>query len=121
MLSLDISPTEKSILVKKNEKRFYHSSNDGNQNFNFDRNSMEQFRTAITYSIEKITSETIFIKTESQRDQYWYDEDRTFYWKILPETVKIGEYETQKANYFLEVENGLLGLLRSSFYRLLLL
>ena len=37
------------------------------RNFNFDRNSMEQFRTAITYSIEKITLPKPFlIKTESQ-------------------------------------------------------
>ena len=52
---LDIS-TEKSIFYgeKENEKRFYHSSSDGNQRIsNFDRNSMEQFRTAITYSIRK--------------------------------------------------------------------
>ena len=31
------------------------------------------------------------------RDQYSYDEDRPMEWKILPETAKIGEYKTQKA------------------------
>ena len=38
------------------------------RNFNFDRNSMEQFRTAITYSIEKnhATKKPFLIKTESQ-------------------------------------------------------
>ena len=96
---LDIS-TEKSIFY--GEKRMKRDSTIRQametRNFNFDRNSMEQFRTAITYSIEKNhATKTISYKDRIARDQYWYDEDRTFNWKILPETVKIGEYETQKA------------------------
>ena len=51
---LDIS-TEKSIFY--GEKRMKRDSTIRQametRNFNFDRNSMEQFRTAITYSIEK--------------------------------------------------------------------
>ena len=96
---LDIS-TEKSIFY--GEKRMKRDSTIRQametRNFNFDRNSMEQFRTAINYSIEKnYSTKTITYKDRIARDQYWYDEDRTFTWKILPETVKIGEYETQKA------------------------
>ncbi len=96
---LDISK-EKSIFY--GEKRMKRDSTIckamETRNFNFDRNSMEQFRTTITYSIEKNhASKTITYKDRIARDQYSYDEDRTFTWKILPETIKIGEYETQKA------------------------
>lgn len=31
------------------------------------------------------------------RDQYSYEEDRVIQWKILPEIMKIGDYQTQKA------------------------
>lgn len=68
------------------------------RNFSFDRSQMEQFRTQIGYQVEKdLTAQKITFKNRIARDQYSYDEDRTFSWKILPETTKIGEYKVQKA------------------------
>jgi GLPGLI family protein len=40
-------------------------------------------------------------------------------WKILPETVKIGEYEAQKAETTFE-ENGTLGLLKIFHFKMVL-
>lgn len=96
---LDIS-AEKSLFY--GEKRMKRDSTMRRafetRNFNFDRNSMEQFRTSINYLIEKNAStKTITYKDRIARDQYSYDEERPITWKILSETVKIGEYETQKA------------------------
>ncbi len=66
--------------------------------FNFDRTQMESLRSNIDFIIEKDfkTGAKIF-KSRIARDQYSYDEDRTMEWKILPETAKIGDYKTQKA------------------------
>lgn len=96
---LDISP-EKSLFY--GEKRMKRDSTIRRametRNFSFDRNSMEQFRTSINYLVEKNSAnKTITYKDRIARDQYFYDEERTLTWKILPETVKIGEYQTQKA------------------------
>lgn len=96
---LDIS-AEKSLFY--GEKRMQRDSiirrAMETRNFNFDRNQMEQYRTSINYLIEKNPSTKIITyKDRIARDQYSYDEERTLTWKILPETVKIGEYETQKA------------------------
>lgn len=96
---LDIS-SEKSIFY--GEKRMKRDSTlrraFETRTFNFDRNAMEQFRTSINYLIEKNpTTKTITYKDRIGRDQYSYDEEREISWKILPETAKIGEYETQKA------------------------
>lgn len=65
---------------------------------NFDRNAMQNLRSNIDFIVEKdlIKNVTTF-KSRLGRDQYFYDEDRKMDWKILPETIKIGEYETQKA------------------------
>lgn len=68
------------------------------KNFNFDRSQMEQYRTQINYQVEKnLTAQKTTFKGRIARDSYAYDEDRTFNWKILPETTKIGEYKVQKA------------------------
>lgn len=64
----------------------------------FDRNAMQNLRSSIDYIIEKDLAQNItYFKNRLGRDQYSYEEDRKMDWKILPETVKIGEYETQKA------------------------
>lgn len=68
------------------------------QNFNFDRTQMEQYRSSINYQVEKeYVSGKTFFKTRLGRDGYTYEEDRTLDWKVLPETMKIGEYKVQKA------------------------
>ncbi len=65
---------------------------------NFDRTAMEGLRSNINYSIEKdyATQKTVF-KDRIMRDQYTYTESQPMQWKILPETISIGEYKTQKA------------------------
>lgn len=66
--------------------------------FNFNRDQMQALRSNMDYTIEKDykTGKKIF-KTRISRDNYAYEEDRPMDWKILPETAKIGEYKTQKA------------------------
>lgn len=96
---LDIS-RDKSIFY--GEKRMQRDSlmqrSFQTKNFNFDRSQMEQYRTQLNYTVEKdLTAQKITYKNRIARDQYAYDEDRAFDWKILPETNKIGEYRVQKA------------------------
>lgn len=84
------------------EKRIQRDSlmqrNFQTRNFNFDRSQMEQYRTQINYQVEKdLSAQKITFKNRIARDLYSYDEDRSFNWKILPETTKIGEYKVQKA------------------------
>lgn len=65
---------------------------------NFDRNAMQNLRSALDYIVEKSFSKnTTVFKGRIGRDIYEYEEDRAMIWKILPETIKIGTYETQKA------------------------
>ncbi|MGA9213543.1 GLPGLI family protein [Kaistella sp.] len=66
--------------------------------FNFDRNQMQNLRTNMDFIIEKDykTGKKLY-KARILGDQYAYEEDRPMNWEILPETVKIGEYKTQKA------------------------
>jgi GLPGLI family protein len=65
---------------------------------NFDRSQFQDLRSNIQYIIEKdIANQNIVYQSRIGRDQYSYNETPNFQWKILPETVKIGEYQTQKA------------------------
>ena len=65
---------------------------------NFDRNAMQNLRSKLDFIVEKdLVNNTTIYKTRLGRDQYFYEEDRTMDWKNLPETIKIGEYEAQKA------------------------
>lgn len=67
-------------------------------NFNFDRSQMQSLRSNLDFVIEKdYKTGTKLYKARILRDQYEYDEDRPMAWKILPETAKIGDYKTQKA------------------------
>lgn len=96
---LDVTP-EKSIFY--GEKRLQRDSlftrmrqtNGGS----FDRTQMQNLRSHIDFTIEKDfkTGKNTY-NSRIARDQYSYDEDRTMEWKILPETAKIGDYKTQKA------------------------
>ncbi|HAY3562341.1 TPA: GLPGLI family protein [Elizabethkingia meningoseptica] len=64
----------------------------------FDRNQMQDLRTSINYVVEKdYPKQDITLKNRIGRDQYAYTESKPFQWKILNETAKIGEYNTQKA------------------------
>jgi GLPGLI family protein len=59
---------------------------------------MQDLRSAINYIIEKdYPKQSITLKNRIGRDQYAYSENQPFQWKILNETAKIGEYNTQKA------------------------
>ncbi|SHK29686.1 GLPGLI family protein [Epilithonimonas mollis] len=65
---------------------------------NFDRTQMQNLRSNINFSIDKdLNSQSLVYKSRIGRDQYSYNESPDFQWKILPETVKIGDYQTQKA------------------------
>lgn len=94
---LDVSP-EKSIFY--GEKRVQRDSlmEKMRATRNFDRNAMQNLRSNIDFIIEKdFSKETTTFKGRIGRDQYEYEEDRKMDWKILPQTIKIGEYEAQKA------------------------
>lgn len=66
--------------------------------FNFDRSQMESLRSNIDFTVVKdAKTGTKTFNSRIGRDQYSYEEDRPMDWKILPETVTIGEYKTQKA------------------------
>jgi len=96
---LDATP-EKSIFY--GEKRLQRDSlfarmrqtNGGS----FDRTQMQNLRSHIDFTIEKDfkTGKNTY-NSRIARDQYSYEEDRPMEWKILPETAKIGDYKTQKA------------------------
>lgn len=64
----------------------------------FDFSQMQNLRSNSNFQIEKdyANQKTIF-KDRIGRDQYSYEESQPMTWKILPETVKIGDYTTQKA------------------------
>ena len=64
----------------------------------FDRTKMEDLRSNLDFIIEKdYKSGKKLYLARILRDQYSYEEDRPMDWKILPETAKIGDYKTQKA------------------------
>ncbi|KIA89261.1 GLPGLI family protein [Kaistella jeonii] len=99
---LDINP-EKSIFY--GEKRVKRDSIFGRArqtgSFNFDRSQMQNLRSYIDFTIEKDGKTGVkTYNTRIARDQYSYEEDRPMEWKILPETAKIGEYKTQKAETY---------------------
>ena len=65
---------------------------------NFEREQMQNLRSNLQFTIEKdLTNQSLIYKTRIGRDNYSYPETPVFEWKILPETVKIGDYQTQKA------------------------
>ncbi|WP_027375886.1 GLPGLI family protein [Kaistella palustris] len=67
-------------------------------NFTFDRSQMQNLQTNLDFTITKeYATQKKTYKARIGRDQYAYDEDREMTWNILPETEKIGDYKTQKA------------------------
>jgi GLPGLI family protein len=94
---LDISP-EKSLFYGEGRIKRDSIMQRMRETRNFDRNAMQNLRSSIDYIVEKdLVKNITYFKTRLGRDQYTYEEDRKMDWKILPETVKIGEYEAQKA------------------------
>jgi len=94
---LDISP-EKSLFYGEGRIKRDSVMQRMRETRNFDRNAMQNLRSSIDYIVEKdLVKNITYFKTRLGRDQYIYEEDRKIDWKILPETVKIGEYEAQKA------------------------
>ena len=64
----------------------------------FDPSQMENFRSNMNYTVQKnYLDQSIVFKDRIGRDNYTYTESQPIEWKILPETVKIGEYKAQKA------------------------
>lgn len=99
LANLDVSASSSIFYSENRMKRdsvMSRMSQTGN--FNFDRTQMQALRSNMDYTITKDykTGSKIF-KTKILRDNYAYEEDRPMDWKILPETAKIGEYKTQKA------------------------
>ena len=99
LVNLDISPT-KSIFYSDNrfkrDSLFSRARQTGS--FNFDRTQMENLQSNLDFVIEKnYTDQSLIFKSRIGGDQYSYAETPQFNWKILPETVKIGDYKTQKA------------------------
>lgn len=94
---LDIT-AEKSVFYGENRVKRDSVMERMRATRNFDRNAMQNLRSKLDYIVEKdLVKNITTFKSRLGRDQYFYEEDRTMDWKILPETVKIGEYEAQKA------------------------
>ncbi|WP_267403357.1 MULTISPECIES: GLPGLI family protein [unclassified Chryseobacterium] len=102
--------TENAYLDISAEKSLFYSENrikrDSimQQNFQsggargFNRDQMESLRSNINYTVEKDkANQKTFFKDRLGRDVYQYEEDRPISWKILSETMKIGDYKVQKA------------------------
>ena len=101
--------TESAYLDVNKEKSIFYSENRMKRDsiigrarqtgsFNFDRSQMQSLRSNIDYTIEKDFKTGVkTFKSRIAIDQYSYGEDRPMDWKILPETAKIGDYKTQKA------------------------
>lgn len=94
---LDATPT-KSIFVGENRVKRDSLINRMRTTGSFNREQIGNFRSNIDFTVEKdLMAQKSTFRQRIGRDLYEYDEDRNFNWKILPETVKIGEYKTQKA------------------------
>lgn len=104
---LDDKKTENTYLDVDGQKSVFYSENRVKRDSlmermratkNFDRTQMQDLRSNINFVIEKnIAEQNLIYKDRLGRDQYSYTEQPNFGWKILPETTKIGQYNTQKA------------------------
>lgn len=94
---LDVSPA-KSLFYSEGRIKRDSVMNRMRETRSFDRSQMQNFRSAISYSVEKdILHAKLIYKDRIGRDAYSYTEDASLTWKIMPETAKIGNYKTQKA------------------------
>ena len=89
---------KKSIFYAENSKKRDSVMERMRATKNFDRTQMQNLRSNMQFTVEKdLTNQSVLYKSRIGRDNYSYSETPVFEWKILPETVKIGEYQTQKA------------------------
>lgn len=89
---------QKSVFYSENRAKRDSIMERMRQTKNFDRSQFQDLRSIIDYSVEKdLAKQSLNFKQRIARDQYIYDEPIPNTWKILPETVKIGKYQTQKA------------------------
>lgn len=97
---LDISQ-DKSVFYSENRIRrdsIIQKTFQSGGAISFNRDQMEGLRSNINYTVEKDKKEQkMYFKDRLGRDMYSYEEDRPLNWKILSETMKIGEYKVQKA------------------------
>ncbi|MBW8358698.1 MAG: GLPGLI family protein [Weeksellaceae bacterium] len=94
---LDVGP-KKSVYYGENRFKRDSIMQRMRETRNFDRSQTETLQSNIDYIIEKdFAEQQVTYKGRIGRDQYEYVEDRKMNWKILPETVRIGDYKTQKA------------------------
>lgn len=99
LANLDVSPKESVFYGNtrlKKDSLFSRARQTGS--FNFDRNQMQNLQSNIDFVIKKnYDDQSLVFQSRIGRDEYSYAETPNFNWKILPETVKIGDYKTQKA------------------------
>lgn len=104
---VDDITTERAYLDVDGQKSFFYSEASIKRDSimqrmrltkNFDRNQIQNLRTAIDYNIEKnLDDQTLNFIHRLGADQYAYTEKIPNTWKIIPETVMIDKYEAQKA------------------------
>ncbi len=105
--NIDSKKTELAYLDTDGKKSFFYGENRVKRDSLIDRmratktfepSQFENFRSNINYVVEKdLVDQTVQFKDRIGRDQYLYSETQPIVWKILPETVTIGDYKTQKA------------------------
>ncbi len=94
---LDIS-ANRSVFVAENRVKRDSLMDRMRVTGSFNRDQMMNLRSNMDYIVEKdLNAQKSTFKQRIGRDVYSYEEDRTFDWKILPETVTIGNYKAQKA------------------------
>lgn len=94
---LDVGP-KKSVYYSENRFKRDSIMQRMRETRSFDRSQTETLQSNIDYIIDKdFAEQQVTYKGRIGRDQYEYVEDRKMNWRILPETVKIGDYKTQKA------------------------
>jgi GLPGLI family protein len=98
LANLDISPM-KSIFYSDNRLKRDSIIGRAMQTKNFNRDQMENLRSNLDFVVEKnYTDQSLLFKSRIGGDEYSYAEAPQFNWEILPETVTIGDYKTQKAH-----------------------
>jgi len=105
--NVESKKTENAYLDTDGKKSFFYGENRVKRDSvmermrstkTFDPSQMENFRSNINYIVEKnIENQTVLFKDRIGRDQYTYPENQPLSWKILSETITIGDYKTQKA------------------------
>lgn len=94
---LDVSG-QSSLFVSENQIKRDSVMQRMRETRNFSMQNVADLRSIINYTIEKdLSSSSVTYKERIGRQLYSYQEDRELEWEILPETAKLGDYQTQKA------------------------